>query len=41
MKRAFLISGDAALRAQARELADNAGLQNRAKNSVEILAAAF
>lgn len=41
LKRAFLISGDDALRAQAQHLADNAGLQDRAKNSVEILAAAF
>ena len=41
LKRAFLISGDDRLREKARSLLDEAGLQDRAKNSVELLAAAF
>ena len=41
LKRAFLISGDERLRRQARLVRDEAGLDGRAKNSVELLAAAF
>ena len=41
MKRAFLITGDGRLRGKARALLDAAGLDDRAKNSVEQLAAAF
>ena len=40
-KRAFLITGDEGLRGKARELLEHAGLDDRAKNSVEQLAAAF
>ena len=41
LKRAFLITGDEGLRRKARELLEHAGLDGRAKNSVEQLAAAF
>ena len=41
LKRAFLISGDDRLRAKADELVRNEGLSGRARNSVELLAAAF
>lgn len=41
LKRAFLISGEERLRGKAKSLIDEAGLGNRAKNSVELLAAAF
>ncbi|MAA87610.1 MAG: hypothetical protein CME39_08135 [Haliea sp.] len=41
LKRAFLISGDKRLRKKAQEIAHAAGLENRAKNSVELLAATF
>ncbi len=41
LKRAFLISGDARLRLKAKQLLNEAGLEDRAKNSVELLAAAF
>lgn len=41
LKRAFLISGDERLRKKARDLLKEAALEARAKNSVELLAAAF
>ena len=41
LKRAFLISGEDRLRKKARLLLDNAGVNDRAKNSVELLAASF
>ncbi len=41
LKRAFLISGDERLRKKAQELLNEAALGDRAKNSVEILAATF
>lgn len=41
LKRAFLITGDKKLRKKAKAIADKAGLEQRAKNSVELLAAAF
>lgn len=41
LKRAFLISGDERLRAKARDILDAAGLNDRSKNSVELLGAAF
>ena len=41
LKRAYLITGDARLRNKAREILREAGIENRAKNSVELLAAAF
>ena len=41
LKRAFLITGDEDLRGKARALLEHAGLDGRAKNSVEQLAAAF
>lgn len=41
LKRAFLISGDVRLREKAQSLIEEAGLGDRAKNSVELLAAAF
>lgn len=41
LKRAFLISGDERLRQKAQELLNEASLEDRAKNSVELLAAAF
>ena len=41
LKRAFLISGDERLREKARIVRDEAGLDGRAGNSVELLAASF
>jgi len=41
LKRAFLISGENRLREKAKLLLSEAGLNDRAKNSVEQLAAAF
>jgi hypothetical protein len=41
LKRAFLITGDERLRTKVQDLVSEAGLQARAKNSVELLAAAF
>ena len=41
LKRAYLITGDARLRNKAQEILREAGIENRAKNSVEQLAAAF
>ena len=41
LKRAFLITGDEGLRGSAQGLLDDAGLDDRARNSVEQLAAAF
>lgn len=41
LKRAFLISGDDRLRVKAQELLEDAKINGRAKNSVELLAAAF
>ncbi len=41
LKRAFLISGEERLREKAQSLLDEAGLDDRARNSVELLAAAF
>ena len=41
LKRAFLISGDVRLREKAGAFVEDAVLHNRAKNSVELLAAAF
>ena len=41
LKRAFLISGEERLRENAQSLLDEAGLDDRARNSVELLAAAF
>ena len=41
LKRAFLISGDASLRSKATDLLNRAKLNDRAKNSVELLAASF
>ena len=41
LKRAFLITGNEELRNRAKKLVGEAGLQSRAKNSVEVLAAAF
>ncbi len=41
LKRAFLISGDERLREKARNVRDGAGLDGRARNSVELLAASF
>jgi hypothetical protein len=41
LKRAFLITGDERLREKAQELVGEAGLDDRAKNSVEMIAAAF
>ncbi len=41
LKRAFLISGEEHLREKAKRLIEGAGLGDRAKNSVELLAAAF
>ena len=41
LKRAFLITGDSRLREKARNLLNEAGLEGRAKNSVEQLAASF
>ncbi len=41
LKRAFLITGDDRLREKAQQFLNDAGLDDRAKNSVELLAAAF
>jgi len=41
LKRAFLITGDRTLRAKAQQLVAQAGLEFRARNSVEALAATF
>ena len=41
LKRAFLISGDENLRAKAQAIRAQASLDERAKNSVELLAGAF
>jgi hypothetical protein len=41
LKRAYLISGDSNLQKKAKALVKEAGLDSRAKNSVEALAAAF
>lgn len=41
LQRAFLIKGDDALKEKARDIISDAGLEERAKNSVELLAAAF
>jgi hypothetical protein len=41
LKRAFLISGDERLRQKAHQILEDAGLEARAKNSVEQLAASF
>lgn len=41
LKRAFLISGEERLRDKAQALLDEAGLDDRARNSVELLAATF
>lgn len=41
LKRAFLISGEERLRDKAKQLLNEARLENRAKNSVELLAADF
>jgi hypothetical protein len=41
LKRAYLITGKSRLRTKARAILRTAGIENRAKNSVEILAAAF
>lgn len=41
LKRAFLLSGEQHLRKKAENLINEAGLGDRAKNSVELLAAAF
>jgi hypothetical protein len=41
LKRAYLITGDPALKNKAKLLVENAGLEQRAANSVELLAAEF
>jgi hypothetical protein len=41
LRRAFLITGEARLRNRAKQLLKTAGLDQRAKNSVELLAAGF
>ena len=41
LRRAYLISGKRQLKKQARQILKSAGLQGRAKNSVELLAAGF
>lgn len=41
LKRAYLISGDSNLQKKASELVRAAGLESRARNSVEALAAVF
>ncbi len=41
LKRAFLITGDERLRSKAQILLNEPGLKERAKNSVELLAATF
>lgn len=41
LKRAFLITGEKRLRVKAKNLLKDAGIQNRAQNSVELMAATF
>ena len=41
LKRAYLIKGDAGLKKKAISIIKSAGLEKRAANSVELLAAAF
>ncbi len=41
LKRAYLITGDSSLKQKAKEILDSAGVEGRAKNSVEQLAAIF
>lgn len=41
LKRAFLIKGDEGLKTKANEIASSAGLEERASNSIELLAATF
>ncbi|HKP12722.1 MAG TPA: hypothetical protein VJZ91_11445, partial [Blastocatellia bacterium] len=41
LKRAFLITGDEGLRKKAQKLLGEAGLESRAKNSIELLSASF
>ena len=41
LKRAYLITGDKRLRQKAKSILKDAEVENRAKNSVEVLAAAF
>lgn len=41
LKRAYLISGDVRLRTEAEKFLDEPGFDSRARNSVELLAAAF
>ena len=41
LRRAYLISGEERLRKRAQEILKSAGLERRAKNSVELLAAGF
>lgn len=41
LKRAFLITGDEQLKERARNIVESAGLEERAKNSVELIAAMF
>lgn len=41
LKRAYLITGEENLRKKAQDLLNVAGIENRAKNSIEVLAAAF
>jgi hypothetical protein len=41
LKRAFLITGDEGLRKKAQKLLSEAGLESRAKNSIELLSASF
>ena len=41
LKRAFLIKGDESLKAKAADIVTDAGLEERAANSVELLVAAF
>lgn len=41
LKRAFLITGETRLREKAKKLLNEAGLDDRAKNSVELIAASF
>ena len=41
LKRAYLINGESRLKRKAKNVAKNAGLEKRATNSVELLAATF
>jgi len=41
LKRAYLINGDTRLKRKAKGMAENAGLEERAANSVELIAATF